>query len=157
MRDVFKTIEHIERTMTRGLERAAAVPEKKPPPSPRVWRAPMTDTNYPEQVFKPKDKPVATSLTITARALKIVAMLDPATVAALPAPPNGQSRSILTITCEGKIYTADVAAKALRKTQALIVANGAEQVFCTVQGKLSGNQILECGIVAQVKVSSQAT
>jgi hypothetical protein len=40
----------------------------------------------------------------------------------------------------------------LRKAQAVIAANGAGNVFVIVQGKLKGNEIVECGIVAQVKV-----
>jgi hypothetical protein len=152
MRDVFKTIEHIERTITRGLERAATVPEKKQPPSPRVWRAPTTDTNYPEQVSKPKDKPVATSLTITARALKVTAVLDVAAVATLPTP-EGQARSDLVIACDGQTYIANIATKSLRKAKATIAANGAENTFVMVQGKLRDSEIAECGLVAQAKVA----
>jgi hypothetical protein len=53
--------------------------------------------------------------------------------------------------CEGKIYTADVATKSLRKVKATIAANGAENTFVMIQGKLKNDEIAECGIVAQVK------
>ena len=87
---------------------------------------------------------------LTARALKVTVPLDAAEIAALPAP-DGQARSRLAITCEGKIYTADIATKALRKAKATIAASGAENVFVMVQGKLRNNEIIECGLVAQVK------
>ena len=91
-------------------------------------------------------------LTLTARALKITVPLDPVEVRALHIPDN-QTRARLAITCEGKTYTADIATKALRKAKGVISANGAENVFVMVQGKLKGNEIVECGLVAQVKTS----
>jgi hypothetical protein len=88
-------------------------------------------------------------LTLAARALKVTVPLDVAQVAALP-DPGGQARSQLAITCEGKIYIANIATKSLRKAKSTIIANGAEHVFVMVQGKLKGNEIAECGLVAQV-------
>ena len=70
--------------------------------------------------------------------------------------PGGQARCQLAITCEGKVYTADIATKALRKAKSTIAANGAEHVFAMVQGKLKGNEITECGLVAQVKTPKPA-
>jgi hypothetical protein len=116
---------------------------------------------YPEQVFRPKDKPKDTLrdtsrgmpmtwLTVTARALKITVTLDAAEIAAMPVP-DGQTRSQLAITCEGKVYTADIATKSWRKAKAVIAASGAENVFVLVQGKLKNNEIVEYGLVAQVK------
>jgi hypothetical protein len=157
MRDLYRTINYIEHTLTRGLDRKAASPSKKSKPSSYVWRAPMTATEvrYPtEQIFKPKENPMA-SLPVTARAMKVTAALDAAAVAALPAP-EGQARSKLTIACEGKNYTTDVSTKSLRKVKTTIAANGAENVFVMVQGKLKGNEIIECGIVAQIKVAKTA-
>jgi hypothetical protein len=156
MRNLFKTIAYVEHTFTRGFERKAATPREKRKPS-YVWHAPVTvtDTRYPpEQIFKSKGKPM-TQLTVTARALKITAVLYAAVVATLPAP-DGQSRSKLIINCEGKNYTADIATKSLRKVKATIAANGVENVFVMVQGKLKNNEIVECGIVAQVKVAKTA-
>jgi hypothetical protein len=96
-----------------------------------------------------------TRLALTARALKVTVPLDVAEVAALPAP-DGQVRSQLAIACEGKIYTADIATKSLRKAKATIAASGAGNVFVLVQGKLKGNEIVECGLVAQVKAPKPA-
>jgi hypothetical protein len=155
MRDLYKTIAHIEHVLTRGLERTATAspPRGKPKPSPRAWHAPATDTLYPEIFRSTKDKPVP-PLTLTAGALKVTAALDAAMVAALPTP-DGQSRSKLTITCDGTNYTADVATKSLRKVKTTIATNGAENVFVMVQGKLRNTEIIECGIVAQVKVHKE--
>jgi hypothetical protein len=160
MRDLTKTIDYIERGLFRGLEREAALSkERRPKPSVRAWRAPATSTVYPEteQVFRPKtlskDTPkdnLMARLTLTARALKITVPLDAAEIMALPAP-DGQARSQLAVACEGKIYIADIATKSLRKAKATITASGAENVFAMVQGKLKGNEIIECGLVAQVK------
>jgi hypothetical protein len=162
MRDLTKTIDYIERGMLRGLDRKPAPLSKgmMPKPSIRAWRAPITVTGvrYPvEQVFGPRTKPKNTSrdtsmtqLTLSARALKVTIPLDAAEVAALPAP-GGQERCQLAIACEGKVYTADIATKSLRKAKGTITANGAENVFVMVQGKLKGNEIVEAGLVAQVK------
>jgi hypothetical protein len=51
----------------------------------------------------------------------------------------------------GRFTTADIATKSLRKAKATITASGAENVFVMVQGKLKGNEIIDCGLVAQVK------
>jgi hypothetical protein len=160
MRDLHKTLAFIENKLARGLddrkpERPAA---PSPPKSPiRGWRAPMTttDAQYPiERVFpKQKESPMA-QYTITARAMKVTIPLNAAEVAALPAP-DGQTRSRLTISCEGRGYTTDIATKALRKAKATIAANGVDSVFVMVQGKLKGNEIIEAGIVAQVKLTAK--
>jgi hypothetical protein len=81
--------------------------------------------------------------------------LDVSKVRALP-DPGGQARCLLAIACDGKIYTADIATKALRKAKSTISTNGAENVFAMVQGKLRGNEITECGLVAQVKTPKPA-
>jgi hypothetical protein len=45
----------------------------------------------------------------------------------------------------------DIATKSLHKAKSTITANGVENIFVMVQGKLKGNEIIECGLVAQVK------
>jgi hypothetical protein len=151
MRDINRAIEHIESTLIRGLDRTAAPPREKRQPSSQFWRAPVTDTRYPEQ-FKPKGRPMTQPAALTARALKVTVVLNVAEIAKLPTP-DGQARSKLVISCDGKSYNADVATKSLRKAKATIVANGVENVVALVQGKLKGNEITECGIAAQVKVA----
>jgi hypothetical protein len=173
MRDLYKSIDYIERGMLRGLDRkpaSSALLLKRPKPSIRAWRAPVTASNakvvYPvEQVFRPKStskdrlqdtsrdtsrNTPMTRLTVTARALKITVPLDAMAVRTLP-DPGGQARCQLAITCDGKVYTADIATKSLRKAKSTIAASGVENVFVMVQGKLKNNEITECGLVAQVK------
>jgi hypothetical protein len=182
-------VDYIERGTLRGLNRIdRKIPPallERSKPSIRAWHAPVSaaDVVYPEQIFRPKnpgspgkkrERPKndsgspgqqrekstsMTQLTLTARALKITVPLDPAEVRALHIPDN-QTRAQLVITCEGKVYTADIATKALRKAKGTIAANRVENVFAMVQGKLKGNnEIVECGLVAQVKAvaASQPT
>jgi hypothetical protein len=165
VRDIFKSIAYAEQVATRGLDDKAAPPrEKRGKPKPfgnsiRAWRAPTTaiDIQYPEQAFRPrKDKPMTQSqLTVTARSIKVTIPLDAAAIAALPVP-DGQTRSKLTITCDGKNYIADLATKSLRKSKATIAASGAENTFVMIQGKLRNNEIVEAGLVAQVKAAKTA-
>jgi hypothetical protein len=178
MRDLYKSIDYIERGMLRGLERrpaSSALPKGMvaPKPSIRAWRAPVTASNakvvYPvERIFRPKDKPtkntsrdtsrdmpMTTRLTVTARALKVTIPLDASEIAALP-DPGGQARCQLAITCDGKVYSADVSTKSLRKAKSTISANGVANVFVLIQGKLRNNEIVEAGLVAQAKVKPPA-
>jgi hypothetical protein len=154
-RNLFRTIEHVENAMSRGLEQRPAVPPRgRPKPSPRAWHAPASDDVYPEQTFVfQKEKRVATQLAVTSRALKVSATLDAAEVGALP--DNGQDRTHLAVTCNGIVYRAEIATKSLRKAKMTIAASGAASVFVMVQGKLKGNEIIECGLVAQVKAPKQ--
>ena len=186
MRDLQKTIDSVERGLLRGLERplparGAALPPAPPPKSSiRAWRAPVTatETHYPEQLFTPRNKPVTTptitvptaptptpapqrrgcktQLTVTARAIKVTVPLSATEIRALPSL-HDQERVKLAIVCEGKLYSADIATKSLRKAKSAISANGTENVFAMVQGKLKGNEITECGLVAQVKTPKPAT
>jgi hypothetical protein len=156
MRNIHKAIAYVEHAMTRGLDRKATPPREKRKPPSYVWHAPTptTEVRYPiEQVFKSRNKPMTNQLTVTTCALKVTAVLDAAAVATLPAP-EGQSRSKLTINCDGKSYTAST--NSLRKVKTTIAVNGAENIFVMAQGKLKNNEITECGIVAQVKVAKMA-
>jgi hypothetical protein len=87
---------------------------------------------------------------ISARALKVTAVLDPSELAALPVPAS--ARVVLQIKVGARIYTADIATKALRKSQATIMEHGADAVVVLIQGKLDGEQIVEAGLTAQPRV-----
>ena len=91
---------------------------------------------------------------LNSRALKVTAVLDPAEVAALPDPTT--ARTTLRIQVAGRVVSADVAAKALRKAKATIAQHGPSEVAVIVQGKLVGESVLEAGLVAQVKVPKPA-
>jgi ribosomal protein L28 len=126
-------------------------------PTIRTWRAPTSNhSQYPEpkarSVFREKIN--MTTLSVTARAMKVLVPLDPAAVGMLPTP--NQERVELVVSCDGQQYTTSISAKSLRKTKNVISANGASAVFVMLQGKLKGHEIVEGGITAQVKVVKAA-
>ena len=92
-----------------------------------------------------------TKLSVTARAVKVTIPLDPAAIDTLPLP--DQQRVELLVGCDGQRYSASISTKSLRKAKSTISANGVEKVFVMLQGKLKGHEILECGLVAQVKIA----
>lgn len=60
-------------------------------------------------------------------------------------------------TADGRTVSADVAAKAVRKAQAVIAEHGTDGVAALLQGKLGrGDVLLEAGRVAQAKVPKPA-
>ena len=87
----------------------------------------------------------------TPRALKCTLVLNADEITAIG--DQGSPRVLLTIAAAdyGPV-SADIAAKSVRKAQALIAEHGADGVTCVLQGKLvSGGKISEAGLVAQVK------
>jgi hypothetical protein len=156
-RDINRALEHVERVMARALDESSAkLPKKETPkiksPTIRAWRAPASnDAQYAEpkarSVFREKSS--MTKLSVTARAVKVSIPLDATAIAILPVP--SQERVELVVDCDGARYTANIATKSLRKAKSTISANGAEKVFVMLQGKLKNNEIIECGLVAQVK------
>jgi len=164
VRDLTRAIEHVERVMARALDESRAKPPKKGTPgakSPtvRAWRAPASDhSHYPEpkaqSVFREKINNM-TKLAVTARAIKVTIVLDPTAITMLLLP--DQQRVELVVGCDGLRYTANIATKSLRKVKGAISANGAEKVFVGLQGRLKGNEIVEVGLVAQIKTTAKAT
>jgi hypothetical protein len=95
---------------------------------------------------------------LTTRALKCTVLLDPAEVEALVLV-EGMPRVQLNVrTADGsRTVTADIAAKAVRKAQAVIAEHGTDGVAALLQGKLgTGDVLLEAGLVCQVKVRHPA-
>jgi hypothetical protein len=94
---------------------------------------------------------------LTTRALKCTVLLDPAELEGL-ALVEGLPRVQLNIrVADGRMVTADVAAKAVRKAQAVIAQHSAAGVAAFLQGKLgNGDVLLEAGLVAQPKVPKPA-
>jgi hypothetical protein len=88
--------------------------------------------------------------------LKVVCVLDPASVAnlTLPATP----RTTLTVRLpDGGNVTADLACKGIRRAQTTIREAGPEQTACFIQGKLANpTTITEAGIAANVRVKETA-
>ncbi len=93
---------------------------------------------------------------LTGRALKVTIVLDPAEIAALAAP-DGQPRVVLRVNVGGRVVTAEVTSKSLRKAIAVVRETGADGCFALLQGKLGPDDaVLECGILAQVKTTKVA-
>jgi hypothetical protein len=87
---------------------------------------------------------------LVGKAIKASVLLDPAAVAALNLP-TGQSRVVLRISAGGRVLTADVACKSVRKVMTTITEAGPDSVAVIIQGKLEGDALTEAGIVAQIK------
>jgi len=158
-RNLIRAIEHVERIMTRALDESSArLPKKETPKTKsstiRAWRAPAGNhSHYPEpkarSVFREKIN--VTKLAVTVRAIKVSIPLDPAAIGALPLP--DQQRVELIVDCDGQRYAASISTKSLRKAQSTISANGADACFTLLQGKLKAHEIIECGLVAQIKIA----
>src|SRR5215472_12666940 len=156
MRDINKAIEHIEQTTWGGRDQKPSQPVSTSNSSPRAWRAPdavLRPASAAERAAHRQFEGVAN--TLTARSIKVTVPLNAAEVAALEAPEGGPSRIRLTITVEGGALRAEVAAKAVRKAQKTIAENSPDAIFCQLIGKLVKNEIVECGLVAQVKIGSK--
>jgi hypothetical protein len=95
--------------------------------------------------------------TLTTRALKCTAVLDPAEIESLTLV-EGLPRVQLNIrVADGRTVTADVAAKAVRKARAVIAEHSADTVAAFLQGKLGRDDVLlEAGLVAQPKAPKPA-
>jgi hypothetical protein len=93
-------------------------------------------------------------LTVTARSLKCVAVLDATTVLNVECPEGGSARTLLTVRLPDRTLTADLASKSIRKVQAAIDQYGVEGVAVVLQGRLAagnaGDQLVDAGI-AQAK------
>jgi hypothetical protein len=159
IRDINRALEHVERVMARALDESSAKPPKKEisrtrSPTIRAWRAPASNHFQPlepKAQFVSREKISMTKLAVTARAVKVTIPLDAAAVGMLPTP--SQERVELAVGCDGLRYAASISTKSLRKAKSTISANGADAVFVMLQGKLKGSEIIECGLVAQVKIT----
>jgi hypothetical protein len=89
--------------------------------------------------------------TVTARSLKVTVVLDPIEVLHLGYPPG--PRTALHIDVAGRVVSADLNSKTLRKV--ITTIQDSREVGCAVilQGKLVGERIEEAGLVAQPKVA----
>jgi hypothetical protein len=92
---------------------------------------------------------------LSARALKVTVVFDPAEVAQIVAP-DGKPRVAITIRLPDRRVSADLNAKSVRRALATIAEHGPDGVSVVVQGKLVGDIIEEAGIMAQPKVRPAA-
>jgi hypothetical protein len=94
-------------------------------------------------------------MILEAKSLKATIVLDPTAIARITVP-NGQPKFALQIRVGGRIYTADLNAKSLRRAIAAIGEAGPDGVAIVLQGKLVGDVIQEAGIAAQPKAPKPA-
>jgi hypothetical protein len=94
--------------------------------------------------------------TLHGRSLKVTVLLDPAEIAALRAP-EGQPRTRLQVRAGGRMVTADVNSKSVRKAIATIREYGPDGCVLMLQGKLDHADVIqECGLAAQLKTPKEA-
>ena len=87
----------------------------------------------------------------TARSLKTTLVLDATSFVGLEMP-NGQPKFGIAIEVAGRIVTASVNAKAVRKVVSTVAEQGPDQVAVILQGALAlDNTLTDAGITAQVK------
>jgi hypothetical protein len=92
---------------------------------------------------------------LTAKSIKVVVVLDPGEVAALPEPKA--DRVTLRVRAGNQNVSADIAGKSVRKARATIKEHGPDGVAVFIQGKFEpGGVIAEAGIVVQVKMPKPA-
>jgi hypothetical protein len=91
---------------------------------------------------------------VSASKLKVTTLLRADELLAVPAP-DGQPRVVLKVKLTDRVLTADLAAKSVRKVQAAVRANGADNVAVVLQGVLVGDAIAEAGLSAQLKVPKE--
>ncbi len=89
-------------------------------------------------------------LLVSAKALKVTTVLDPAVLAGL-AVPNGSARTEFVLDVGGRKVTGAFNSKSLRRAAAAIAEHGPEGVTIMVQGRLVGDALEDAGIVAQPK------
>jgi hypothetical protein len=104
-------------------------------------------------IAKPILDPVATAgLRMTARALKVTAVVDPAALAAFHVP-NGSQRSPFVISIGEHQVVGEFNSKTLRRCLAAVRDAGPENVAVVVSGKIVGDRLEEAGILAQPRTN----
>ena len=112
---------------------------------------------------QPKDRTMS-SVTVeyrnhpplTARSIKASLVLTPSEVLTIPAP-DGKPRCSVRIAVAGRIVTAELNAKSVRRAITNIREAGPDNVSCILQGRLDANNaLLEAGITVQLKTKPEA-
>jgi hypothetical protein len=98
-------------------------------------------------------------VSVTARSIKTVMVLDPAaTLAALrPFQAINTERALMEITVEGRRLRASLSTKSVRKVINIVKEHGVEHVTVLIQGRLMrDDEIAEAGLTAQPKIAKPA-
>jgi len=98
----------------------------------------------------------STMTTVSAHKLKITTIIKAEELLQVPAP-DGKPRVILRVKFpDGRVLSADLAAKSVRKAQASIRELGSENIALVLQGALTANDVVtEAGLVAQPKTKKE--
>jgi hypothetical protein len=157
VRNLYRTIEHAERATFRDSQPQPTAPvlPKRKRSQITSWRAEPSRPQHSGEVQINRREVLMTSIGVIVKALKITASIDPAELAALPDQPKDASRVKLAVTCDGVAWTAEVAGKSFRKALGVIREHGADSIFCSLQGKLKGREIVDCGLTAGPKIKPQ--
>ena len=92
---------------------------------------------------------------LSAKSIKCTLLLSPAEVAEIPTP-DGIPRCAVRIGVGGRIVTAELNAKSVRRAKANIQEAGPDNVSCILQGRLDANNALvEAGITVQLKTKPE--
>jgi hypothetical protein len=110
----------------------------------------------PDTTASPTPAANSKSPLLTARSLKLTLVLNPAELLEVLVV-DGVARTTLRIAVGGRVLTADLAMKSVRRAISTIRKFGVENVSALIQGKLGpGDRIEEGGLVAQVKAPKPA-
>jgi hypothetical protein len=74
--------------------------------------------------------------TLTAKAIKVTVVLDPAAILTIAAPESGPPRLVLAIQTPDRTVRADLASKAIRRAQTIIREHTPDGTAVLVQGRL---------------------
>ena len=135
--------------------RRAARTTRKPHPSSPALFAMIAGFIY---LAKRSDRIMSNVVAehLTAKALKVTMVMDPNQVVNIPTP-EGKPRCMIRVSVAGRVVTADLNAKSVRKAIATIREAGPDNVACILQGKLlADNSIAEAGLAAQLKTPKPA-
>lgn len=138
-------------TVLIARQTAEATHRNRPPV--RRWPASPRAT-APKRRAPSPPPPLRRAGVLSARGLRVSLTLEAGELLAVAAPHGGRARVPLRISLQGRVVTADVAAKSVRKAQAAIRQRGADGVALLLQGRLAdGDTIAEEGLAVQLKTT----
>jgi hypothetical protein len=130
-------------------------PKPAPIPAPEPAMAPAPAPGMTLQ--RPASPLVEPTPTLQARALKVTCVLDAAEIASVRVGYD-QPRVSIRVQVGGRMISADMAGKTVRKAQRTITELAGEGVFCMLQGRLlDDDKVAEAGLIVQSKAPKPAS
>lgn len=94
---------------------------------------------------------------LTAKSIKATLVLTPGELLTVPVP-DGKPRCPIRIAVGGRIVTADLNAKSVRRAIANIREAGPDNVSCILQGRLDANNaLLDAGLAVQPRAKPETS